>query len=161
MGYNTPSGSRDSLSAFLPDLAPATSSIPSAVVTRPLVGAASHNMDSDIHIDAQSVDVEKTAEIADILRNERRIQVLIALESADDDGLTIGELAEAIAECEHGPGFSPADRKTVYVSLYQTHIPVLAESGVEGSGVVDWDRDVITRGRRFDVVVSALDRLQE
>lgn len=102
-----------------------------------------------------TIDVGKTAEIADILHNERRIQTLIAFESADEEGLTVSDLAERIAECEHGSEFDADDRKRVYVALYQTHIPTL-----ESADVVAVDRGVVTPGKRFKMVVSALRRIQ-
>ena len=115
-------------------------------------------MNPDIHNetdDVQSVDVERTAELANILRNTRRIQILIELDSADEDGLTVGELADRIAEREHGPEYSPEARKAVYVATYQCHAPKL-----DAWDVIDLQRDTATRGRRFGEVVSALDRLQ-
>lgn len=115
-------------------------------------------MNPDIHNetdDVQSVDVERTAELANILRNTRRIQILIELDSADEDGLTVGELADRIAEREHGPQYSPEARKAVYVATYQSHAPKL-----DTWHVIDCQRDVITRGRRFEEVMSALGRLQ-
>jgi hypothetical protein len=101
------------------------------------------------------IDVERTAELANILRNTRRIQILIELDSADEDGLTVGELADRIAEREHGPQFSPEARKAVYVATYQCHAPKL-----DAWDVIDLRRDMATRGGRFEEVVSALDRLQ-
>lgn len=119
-------------------------------------------MDSDIHggsadSNEATVDVERTVEIANILRNERRIQVIIELKSAGEGGLSVGVLADRIAENEDGPDFTSV-RKRVYISLYQTHIPTLDTVGVVDSGR---DRDYVTRTSRFDEVISALHRLQE
>lgn len=109
--------------------------------------------------DSTGIDVERTAEIAGILRSSRRIQVILELESAGEDGLSIGELADQVAEREHGPDPTPEARKAVYVALYQSHVPTLAAWG--GDGVIDCDRDHVTRGGRFSEVISALHRLQE
>lgn len=116
-------------------------------------------MTSDIHsssADSTGIDVERTAELANILRNTRRIQILIELDSADEDGLAVGALADRIAEREHGPQFDPEARKAVYVALYQSHAPKL-----DAWNVIDLQRDHVTRGRRFEEVFSALSRLQE
>jgi hypothetical protein len=115
-------------------------------------------MDSDRYNDTDStgcVDVKRTAELANILRNTRRIQILIELDSADEDGMTVGELADRIAEREHGPQFSPEARKAVYVATYQSHAPKL-----DAWNVIDLQRDTATRGSRFEEVISTLDRLQ-
>ena len=118
-------------------------------------------MDSDRYTETDNneptVDIERTAEIADILRNARRIQVILELDVAGEDGLAVGELADRIAEREHGPHFSPEARKAVYVALYQSHVPTLEVW--DGDGVIDCERDVVTRGRRFEEVRSALSRL--
>jgi hypothetical protein len=105
--------------------------------------------------DSTDIDVERTAELANILRNTRRIQILIELDSADEDGLTVGELADRIAEREHGPQFSPEARKAVYVATYQSHAPKL-----DAWNVIDCERGQVSRGGRFVEVVSALYRLQ-
>lgn len=123
-----------------------------------VVSAASHKMESDIHNetdDVQSADVERTAEIGDILRNERRIRVLIELESAGEDGLTVGELADRLAERDYGQHYESEDRKRIYIALYQTHIPTL-----EAGCILAVDRGICTRGSRFEELVSALARLQ-
>jgi len=102
----------------------------------------------------ECIDVEQVAWIANLLQNTRRIQILIELDSADEDGLTVGELADRIAEREHGSQYSPEARKAVYVATYQSHAPKL-----DAWHVIDCQRDVITRGRRFEEVMSALGRL--
>ncbi|RLM59978.1 hypothetical protein [Halorubrum sp. Atlit-26R] len=102
----------------------------------------------------ENIDIAKTVQIADILRASRRIQVLIELESASENGMTVGSLADAIAENEP-ESESPNARRSVYVALYQSHLPKL-----ESENLVDWDRDTVTRSSRFDEVVSALHRLQ-
>jgi hypothetical protein len=75
-------------------------------------------------------------EVYDILRNERRRNVLRLLTDRGD-GTTIGDLADRIAEQESGESPPPGDtRQSVYVSLHQTHLPKLANLGV-----VDYDRE--------------------
>lgn len=103
----------------------------------------------------ESIDIERTAEIANILRNPRRIQVILELDSAGGEGLTVGELTDRIAEREHGPDPTPEARKAAYVALYQSHVPTL-----ESWDVIDCQRDTANPGRRFEEVVSALTRLQ-
>jgi hypothetical protein len=66
----------------------------------------------------------------DILSNERRRFVLSYL-SRVDGPVELGELAEEIGRWETGSeSLSRKERKRVYVSLYQTHIPRLADAGV-------------------------------
>ncbi|MEF8799478.1 MAG: hypothetical protein V5A56_00360 [Halolamina sp.] len=76
----------------------------------------------------------------DLLQNNRRRAVLRTL---DEEGeLTLSELAEMIAAEEndaHPSGVSESARRSVYISLYQRHVPKLAEHGI-----VDYDRDEST-----------------
>ncbi|AUX10086.1 hypothetical protein AArcSl_2465 [Halalkaliarchaeum desulfuricum] len=76
-----------------------------------------------------------------LLSNRRRRDVLQYLEDIDST-TTIGDLAVQIAAWEHDVSVTEVtseQRKRVYISLYQTHLPKLA-----ASGVIDYDRD---RGR--------------
>jgi hypothetical protein len=50
-----------------------------------------------------------------------------------DQSIELGKLAEAVACAEQDTtpeALSPDDRQPVYVSLYQTHVPKLADAGV-------------------------------
>jgi hypothetical protein len=63
--------------------------------------------------------------IHDVLSNERR-RLVIELLQGCDDGLTVRELSERIAAVESGESPPPsALRRSVYVSLQQTHVPKL------------------------------------
>lgn len=68
----------------------------------------------------------------DLLSSSRRRFVLHRLQQIDD-GIEVGELSTELAAMENGvpPGeLSSQDRKRIYVSLYQTHIPKLEDCGV-------------------------------
>lgn len=64
-----------------------------------------------------------------LLSSGRRRALLRALDDADGEA-KLSDLTEAVAEAEgidsDGP---PEEYKKVYVSLYQTHVPSLAEAG--------------------------------
>lgn len=80
----------------------------------------------------------------DLLRNRRRRLVMRYLATHED--ADIGELAEHIAAVENGTdpeALSSSERKRVYVSLYQSHLPKLAEAEV-----VDYDKERGTVSRR-------------
>lgn len=62
------------------------------------------------------------------LSNERRRLCLRFLSDADDNTLEIRTLAELVAENEADQGVGSMLVKRVYVSLYQTHLPLLEES---------------------------------
>ena len=69
----------------------------------------------------------ETAEIHDVLRNDRRRHVLERLQETDGP-LALGDLAEHIAAVETGETPAPRNvRQSVYVSLHQTHLPKLDE----------------------------------
>lgn len=74
----------------------------------------------------------------DILSNARRRYVLYYLREADEP-VELGELARELAAWENDTTveeLTKQQRKRVYVSLYQTHIPKL-----EDAGVVEYDQD--------------------
>ena len=70
------------------------------------------------------------SEIHNVLRNERRRQALKHL-GQHSGTLTVDALAKHIASLETGESPPPHDvRKSVYVSLHQTHLPKLDELGI-------------------------------
>ena len=72
-------------------------------------------------------------EIFEILMNERRREVIAYLRSDADHSATLDELAEYIAAKENDieiPQLSSAQRKRVYIGLYQCHLPKMDEYGV-------------------------------
>ncbi|WP_436923954.1 DUF7344 domain-containing protein [Halosimplex amylolyticum] len=75
-------------------------------------------------------------EIHDILRNERRREVLDRLRKTIGS-MSLRELSVSIAESESGQSPPPTDlRESVYNSLHQTHLPKL-----DREGIVVYDRD--------------------
>lgn len=99
----------------------------------------------------ETVSIETTAEpeveslpvdvIFEVLKNERRRRVIQFLR--DNEGpAKLGTVAEHIAALENGKdvaAISYAERKRVYVGLYQCHLPKM-----DDMGVVDFNR---ARGR--------------
>lgn len=75
-------------------------------------------------------------EIHDLLRNERRRQVIKHLQDTVGK-MTLGDLAENIAEHETGESPPPKNiRNSVYNSLHQTHLPKL-----DNRGIVEYESD--------------------
>lgn len=107
---------------------------------------------------------EKTAtvncsldELAYVLRNNRRREIIRILANIDQETVSKGELAEALASAEGKDDPSSDQRKTYYVSLHQQHLPHLDEFGIielrnRGNEMV--------RGRNFEGVVGALESLE-
>lgn len=90
-------------------------------------------------------------EIFNICGNQRRRLALEYLE-AHGGSADLSSLAETVAMEETDTPvdrLDRAERKSVYNSLYQTHVPQMAESGV-----VEYDADetVVSLGERFDEV---------
>lgn len=95
--------------------------------------------------------------VFDILRNERRQQVLGYLAVTGDDVIRIGELAEHVAAVENDvavAALSSQQRKRVYVALYQCHLPKMADANVIE---FDKDRGTIHRGRNAEQITPYLD----
>lgn len=85
---------------------------------------------ADITIDA----------LGDIINNDRRRFVVDALaeEFSGDERITTADLADHVTARETGDDIDAIDtteRKRVYVSLYQTHLPKL-----DKLGVLEWDK---------------------
>lgn len=77
-------------------------------------------------------------DVFEVLCNRRRRRVVAYLQECGGKA-TAGELAEVIAAAEEGipvDRVSSAERKRVYVSLYQNHLPVM-----DDASVVDYDAD--------------------
>lgn len=71
-------------------------------------------------------------EAFDILSNDRRRHALHYL-LAQDEGTEIGELSEQIAAWENGEDLNEVtsdERRRVYVSLHQTHLPRMDDAGI-------------------------------
>jgi len=82
-------------------------------------------------------------ELFDLLSNHRRRYVLHDLQHRDDR-VELGDLSERVAAWENGTDFhevSADQRKRVYTSLQQVHLPRMAEAEVvefdDRAGVVD------------------------
>lgn len=72
-----------------------------------------------------------TDDVFMLLKNERRRRILSILRETPET--TLSDLAEAIAAMEHDTEperLTSSQRKRVYVSLYQCHLPKLDEHGV-------------------------------
>lgn len=91
----------------------------------------------------------EASEIHDILRNDRR---RLAIKCLRENGgtLSVRDLSEAVATRETGESPAPRDkRRSVYVSLHQTHLPKLDELGI-----LEYDTDsktVLLRDRATEV----------
>lgn len=79
--------------------------------------------------------LDKTV-IYEILSSERRRHAIDFLQ-ASENGVEVSDIAEYIAEKETGESPPPKDsRKTVYVSLHQTHLPKM-----DDLDIVNYDTD--------------------
>jgi DNA-binding transcriptional ArsR family regulator len=96
-------------------------------------------------------------ELFDILRNARRRHVVELLDEYGGEA-EFRELTDAVARRETGAPVSYEERKRVYVSLRQSHLPRLADAGV-----VEYDRDrgTVRATPRFDTVVRPLEAVTE
>lgn len=84
-------------------------------------------------------DVPSMDDTFEILRNKRRRQIVRLFNTQETSQLTLSDLAEEIAAKELDKSvaeLTSAERKRVYVSLYQCHLPKM-----DAMGVVDFDSD--------------------
>lgn len=98
--------------------------------------------------------------VFDLLSSPRRRFVLHYLRS-ESDTIALTALADEVAAWEYETPveeLTDQERKRAYVSLYQTHVPKLADAGI-----VEYDQDsgAVTLAARADVVDAYLPRTQE
>lgn len=107
-------------------------------------------------------DDDATAESADldvvfsVLRNSRRRRILRYVDR--EGSTTLGELATHIAAIENGieeRAVSSDQRKLLYVSLYQSHLPKLGDAGCID---YDSDRGTVEPTDRVDEYLAVLDQ---
>lgn len=98
-------------------------------------------------------------DVFDVLSNQRRRHVIEELDR--DPDLTLSALAEQLAAIEEdcAPDRVTTDeRKRVYISLYQTHLPALDEAGVldfEGREIAPREDVVAAHARIIDFARGA------
>jgi hypothetical protein len=76
-------------------------------------------------------------ELFDTLCNERRLGIIRHLQ-ANDGSSRLSPLVDYVAAVENGKqpdALARAERRRVYISLYQTHLPMLEERSI-----IEWDR---------------------
>ena len=81
-----------------------------------------------------SKDTLESSQIHDILRNDRRRLAIKCLRE-NEGTLSVRDLSEDVASRETGERPAPRDkRRSVYVSLHQTHLPKLDDLEIVFSG---------------------------
>ncbi|PSP76024.1 hypothetical protein BRC86_02665 [Halobacteriales archaeon QS_3_64_16] len=96
-----------------------------------------------------------------LLSNSRRRLVVGEVAALDaKKGTALSNLAERIAAIENGIEqcrVAAGQRKSVYVSLLQCHLPKL-----DDADVVDWDRrsGAVSRGRSVDELAALIDAIE-
>jgi DNA-binding transcriptional ArsR family regulator len=96
-------------------------------------------------------------EVFEILSSQRRRMVLYYLRQHEDPA-TVNELAEQIAAWENDveiEELTSQQRKRVYVSLYQTHLPKLAETRIVDYDVDDGEVRLTDQAEDVDVFLSS------
>jgi hypothetical protein len=92
-----------------------------------------------------------TGEIHDVLRNDRRRRAIRCLLDSEE-ALSVRELSERVATLETGEEPAPRDkRRSVYISLHQTHLPKL-----DDLAIVEYDLETkdVTLAEQSDVITS-------
>lgn len=95
--------------------------------------------------------------VFELLKNQRRREVLRYLETAEEETVTLSDLAEHIAAIENDTtvqAISSSERKRVYVGLYQCHLPKMDDMNVVA---FDQNRGTISLGPNADQLEEFLD----
>jgi|AntRauTorcE11898_2_1112593.scaffolds.fasta_scaffold39106_1 hypothetical protein len=93
------------------------------------------------------IDIDIDSALSLLATERRRLAIRFAIEDADGV-FEIGDVVRYIATDEYGPEYTSSERKRVYISLYQTHLPELVDAGV-------LDRIDDGEGHTFRVAESA------
>lgn len=114
----------------------------------------SHNTNQcrDADTDVQK-SVSETAELFNLVGNARRIHALTGICQRNGDVFTVGTMVDWVAEAECD-AVDEEHRKSVYIALFQCHLPRLA-----AARVIYYDKDTAkVRPRpRFDDAMRVLD----
>ena len=122
----------------------------------PLPMSSTSAVESGTRSEESATPPERLDRIFTILQNHRRRLILEYLR--EHDSTTQGDLARHVAAVENDvpeSAVTSTQRKRVYVSLYQAHLPKLDEFGA-----VDFDRDrgTVERTPQTDDLLRYLDR---
>lgn len=96
-------------------------------------------------------------EVFDVIANSRRRLVIHRL-ARDDGKATTRELAEYVAAVENNTdaeNLSSQERKRVYIGLYQTHIPAMADAGI-----IECNGHTIKATRETRVLADAIEHVE-
>ena len=75
----------------------------------------------------ETIDIDSALSL---LANGRRRQTIRYAIDETDGEFDLVDATEYIATEQYGPEYTSSERKRVYISLYQTHLPELVEAGV-------------------------------
>jgi len=95
--------------------------------------------------------------VFELLKNQRRREVLRYLETAEEATVSLSDLAEHIAAIENDTtvqAISSSERKRVYVGLYQCHLPKMDDMNVVA---FDQNRGTISLGPNAEQLEEFLD----
>jgi len=95
--------------------------------------------------------------VFELLKNQRRREVLRYLETSDEETVSLSDLAEHIAAIENDTtvqAISSSERKRVYVGLYQCHLPKMDDMNVVA---FDQNRGTIELGPNAEQLEEFLD----
>ena len=115
-----------------------------------------NSLETEANLQNQQVQLSKS-DIFGVLQNDRRRHVLEILREQGNQ--SIRSLSEEIARLESGTDNPESNiRKSIYVSLLQTHIPRM-----ENLRVISYDREhdrvkLLPAARNFDVYMETVDK---
>ncbi|WP_090381525.1 DUF7344 domain-containing protein [Natronobacterium texcoconense] len=116
---------------------------------------------SNSRIDSNDEDTLTVDESLDLLSSSRRRAVIEQLAASEQDHVRVADLAERVAGTEYGcepSEISSDERKRVYISLIQSHLPRLANAGVVSYAE---DTKIVSPGPQYGNIYQAHIALQE
>lgn len=98
--------------------------------------------------------------IYDVLSNSRRRWTIRYVAESLGEGrrtISLRDLADALAEAEHGTDPHRRERKTAYVNLHQIHLPKLHDVGIVR---YDEDRKDVRQGPYLDCALDGMETFE-
>lgn len=122
--------------------------------TKAVLGQIPIGRDAPLHIEDDVAN--RVSKAAQILSNKRRVYIVEAL--AEEEATTLRAISERIASKEYGEDYDSSQRKNIYISFLQHHLPKMDDQGVV---IYESDRKTIERGENFEEVLESLKRYHQ
>ncbi|EMA69162.1 hypothetical protein C461_03267 [Halorubrum aidingense JCM 13560] len=93
------------------------------------LGSIVSSTSTDESLPRSTIDLDIDTALSLLANERRRLTLRFAIEDAGEE-FDLVEAVRYIATYEYGTGYTGSERKRVYISLYQSHLPELVDAGI-------------------------------